>query len=307
MKTPAFLTVIAAWASLRLPTDVLCGYLMGAALSVVGAFAVRREFAQARGSEKLLPLGRLFFAIPMAIFGTEHFTNTRSIAGIVPSWIPGHLFWTYFCGTALIAAGLSIVLRKYSGLAAALLSLMLFLFVLLMSAPAVKANPADSFVWAVALRDFSFSAGALAFAATHTREWRTTGASKLVTLARFCFASTVIFFGAMQLLHPAHVPGVPLERLTPAWIPGHILWSYLAGAVYLVAGVGLLAGRKMRLAAASVGVMVLLLMVFVYLPILAASLADLANGLNYFADTLAFAGAALLLAEALPREGKAHV
>lgn len=53
--------------------------------------------------------------------------------------------------------------------------------------------------------------------------------------------------------------------------------------------------------------MVLVLIVAVYLPIWLASLADIANGLNYVADTLMFAGAALLLAEALPKETHGHV
>jgi len=32
------------------------------------------------------------------------------------------------------------------------------------------------------------------------------------------------------------ITAVPLERLTPTWIPGHLLWTYLTGAVYALAG-----------------------------------------------------------------------
>jgi hypothetical protein len=62
-----------------------------------------------------------------------------------------------------------------------------------------------------------------------------------------------------------------------------------------------------RRAALGLGVMVLILIVAVYLPIWGASLSSIQDGLNYFADTLLFAGAALLLAEALPKEIHGHV
>ena len=54
-----------------------------------------------------------------------------------------------------------------------------------------------------------------------------------------------------------------------------------------------------------VGVMVLRLELFIYL--WGAKSSDTGGGLDYFVDTLAFAGAALLLADALPREGGLHV
>jgi len=53
------------------------------------------------------------------------------------------------------------------------------------------------------------------------------------------------------------------------------------------------------LAATYLGIMVLLLMLFVYLPILIAEPLSIANGLNYFFDTLVLSGAALLLADAI--------
>ena len=66
-----------------------------------------------RGLEKILPFGRLFFAMPMGVFGTEHLVDTAEIAALVPSWMPAHLFWTYLVGIALIAAALSITLKRY--------------------------------------------------------------------------------------------------------------------------------------------------------------------------------------------------
>jgi hypothetical protein len=50
----------------------------------------------------------------------------------------------------------------------------------------------------------------------------------------------------------------------------------------------------------------ILLALFLYLPIwawaVAVRLSEIAEGLNYFADTLLFGGTALLLAAAMPRD-----
>jgi uncharacterized membrane protein YphA (DoxX/SURF4 family) len=84
----------------------------------------------------------------------------------------------------------------------------------------------------------------------------------------------------------------------PVRIPGRLAWAYLAAAVLVVAGVALILDRKAWMAATYLGTMILLLMLFVYLPILVASPTDL-ESLNYFFDTLAFGGAILVLADAL--------
>lgn len=53
------------------------------------------------------------------------------------------------------------------------------------------------------------------------------------------------------------------------------------------------------------GIAVLVIILFVYLPIEIANPADIANAFNYFVDTLAFAGAIMLLASALPKQQSA--
>jgi hypothetical protein len=59
----------------------------------------------------------------------------------VTPWIPWHLFWAYFTGAAFVAAALSFVAGKMVRLAAGLLGLMFFLWVLVLHAPRVAASP----------------------------------------------------------------------------------------------------------------------------------------------------------------------
>jgi hypothetical protein len=94
------------------------------------------------------------------------------------------------------------------------------------------------------------------------------------------------------------VPGIPLARLTPTWIPGYLFWAYASGVVLVVCGACIVADMKARLAT-YLGIIVLLVVLFVYLPILVADRSSIANGLNYFVDTLVLSGAALVLADAI--------
>jgi uncharacterized membrane protein len=289
------------------PATVFWPYFAGLAILAIGLpIILKNEVPKAQGLDKFMPFGRLFYAIPMAVFAGEHFTLGRLMAGGIPSWIPAHVFWIYFVGVALVAAALSIVVKRYSQLAATLLGTMILLFVVLLHIPRVAADPHDRISWAVALRDLSFSSGAFAFAGAQRRLQSTTATSLLVTLARHCIAVTSIFFGVEHFLHPEFAPGVPLAKITPTWIPLHLFWAYLAGTVLLVAGACLLINKKSRLAATYLGLTILLIALVIYLPILISIPSDIGNGLNYFADTLLFAGTILLLADALPKEDHTH-
>lgn len=298
MPAPALTLVV-----FSVPATVFWPYFAGLAILTVGLPVIlKSEVPQARGLDKLMPFGRLFYAIPLAVFAGEHFTLGRLMAGGIPSWIPAHVFWIYFVGVALVAAALGIAVKKYSQLAATLLGTMILLFVMLLHIPRVAANPHDRISWAVALRDLSFSCGAFAFAGAQRKLQSTNTTSLLVTVARHCIAVTSIFFGVEHFLHPEFAPGVPLPKITPTWIPLRLFWNYLAGIVLLVAGACLLINKKSRLAAIYLGLTILLIVLVIYLPILISIPSDIGNGLNYFADTLFFAGTILLLADALPKE-----
>jgi len=287
-----------------IPSTVIWSYSVGGAVFVTGLVTIflRGHWQKARGLDKLLLFGPLCYAMPLAAFGTEHFTLTADIASFVPKWIPGHLLWTYFIGACFIAAALSLVTKIQARLAATLLALTFFLFVLLMDAPAWPRIPQNRFVLTLSLRELSFSAGALAFAASLTAEWRERGSHVFATISRYIIAITALVYSFEQCLHSDHVPGVPLEPLTPTYVPGHALWTYLAAIVYAVAGILLLINRKTRAAATWLGLTVLFIVLVVYVPIAVVERASLAKGLNYIFDTLMFCGAILMFATAMPRE-----
>ena len=293
--------MLAGLVFVAIPSEVAWSYLAFGVVFAIGVATifVRGEWQKARGLDRLIVFGPVFYAAPLAAFGTEHFTLTKAVASIVPKWIPWHEFWAYFLGACFIAAALSVVTGIHARLAASLLGLNFFLFVVLMDAPAWAANPGDRFGLALVLRELAFSGGAWGLAASLTRDRR---GNVLRTVGRYFVAIPVLFYGLEQFLHAEYVPGVPLNRMTPEYIPGRAIWTYAAAVVYVVAGSLLLVGKKKRAAAAWIGLAVLIVELAVYVPIAVVDRASLGNGLNYMADTLMFCGAVLLLAGAMPRE-----
>lgn len=113
----------------------------GGALVIAGCFFQKNENPLTRYLEKLIPLGAVLFVITIVSFGILHFMLAKQAATLVPSWIPGHLFWIYFAGAALIGSGISIILKIQARLAASLLGLMIFLWFILLHIPRIIASP----------------------------------------------------------------------------------------------------------------------------------------------------------------------
>lgn len=293
-----------ALVAVAIPNTVIWSYSVGGVVFLIGLAVtfLSGNWHKARGFDKLILFGPLFYAMPLAAFGTEHFTLAPLIASFVPRWIPGHLFWAYFVGTCFIVATLSMVTRIQARLSASLLALTFFLFVVLMDLPGWLRQPGNRFALALVLRELAFCGGPLALAASLTDPWHKHGTHIFATIARFFVAIPVLFYSFEQFLDADHVPGVPLARLTPHYIFGHAIWTYLCAVVYLVAGIPLLLGKKSRAAAAWIGLTVLFIVLVVYVPIAVVDRASLDNGLNYIFDTLMFCGTVLLLAGAMPGE-----
>lgn len=283
-----------------MPPVVLWPFVSFFVLSAIGLVKViKDDLPHEHGINKLLPFGRLFFAIPMGVFGTDHLVDAENIAKIVPRYMPWHMFWTYLVGVALIAASLSIILKINARFAALLLGCMFVLFVAMMDIRALVITHNSRQFWAITLRDITFSGAAFAIAATQLKRTASGGAAWLVTLARIFVGISSIFFGVEHFLHPTMEPGFPLGKITPSWIPGNIFWVYLVGSALIVCGACIAANIKARPAAMYLGIVILLLVAYIYVPVTIAAPLDLDSGLNSLADTLALSGTALVLADAL--------
>ena len=275
---------------------VTCGMIgAGVAALVVGLWLVRGRVAAASGVDKVLVLGPVFEAVALAIFAAEHFLLARDLAGVVPRWLPGAMFWTYFFGVALLAAAVSLIVWRGVRWSASLLAVFFLIIVATVDLPNLPPNVHDRMFWILTVRETCFAAGAMVLAGSLWTRGGSVGAA-LVRVGRFVVACTFVFYAIEHFLHPRNVPGVPLEKMIPAWVPAPTLLAYFVGATLLVAGVGLMIRRTRRIAAAGAGIVLVLLVVFFYVPILVMEIRGplVVEGINYVGDTLLFAATALL-------------
>jgi uncharacterized membrane protein len=272
--------------------------MMGAGIAalVCGLFLVRTRFAAASGAGRILVLGPVFEAVALAIFAAEHFLAARDLMGIVPRWLPGPLFWTYFVGAALLAAAISFIAWRHVRWSASLLALLFMIIVVTISLPGLPKHTHERLFWTLTVREMAFAGGAMVLAGSQWPRGRSAGAA-LIVIGRSLVACIFVFYAVEHFLFPRFVPGVPLEKMTPAWVPAPVLLAWFVGAVLLVAGVGLMIRRTRRAAAAGAGTVLLLLTIFFYVPILITEIQTplVVEGINYVGDTLLFAATALLV------------
>ncbi len=115
--------------------------LSGGALVIAGCYTEKTEKPLTRFMGKLSSFGAILFSITIISFGIDHFLFAKEAADYVPSWVPYHLFWMYFTGTALIGSGLAIILKIKSGLMATLLGTMIFTWLIILHIPRVIVSP----------------------------------------------------------------------------------------------------------------------------------------------------------------------
>jgi uncharacterized membrane protein len=271
---------------------------------VVGLLLVRGRFAAASGVGRVLVLGPVFEAVALAIFAAEHFLAARDLMGIVPRWLPGALFWTYFVGVALLAAAVSFIAWRCVRWSALLLALLFLIIVVTVDLPGLPSGLHERAFWTLTVRETSFAAGAMVLAGSVWGRGRW-GGTALRVVGRFLVAGVFVFYAIEHFLYPHNVPGVPLDKMMPEWVPAPVLLAYFVGATLLVAGVGLMMRRTRRVAAAGAGTVLVVLTVFFYVPILVMEIhTPLAvEGVNYVGDTLLFAGTALLAGFGAGEEG----
>jgi uncharacterized membrane protein len=241
----------------------------------------------------------VFEAVSLAIFSAEHFLAAKGMMALVPKWLPGPLFWTYFFGVALAAAAISFIVWRGVRWSAVLLALFFLLIVATVDLPNMQKDFHQRLFWILTVRETCFAGGAMVLAGHCVGQTRLAQAVRagLVGVGRFIVGATMVFYGIEHFFYPHNVPGVPLEKMTPEWIPGAVVIAWFVGLVLVVAGIAILIRRNVRVAAAGAGLVLVLLVAFFYLPIFLMEMhTPLAlEGMNYVGDTLLF-GATVLLA-----------
>lgn len=164
--------VVFAWAVVRhlivfLPHPNWGGGLteLGKALTLFGGLLVAASAADHAGVDTsghpaepaLVWTARGCFAVFLVACGIQHFLYAGFVATLVPTWIPGAVFWTYGAGGLLIAGGLGLLVPRVAALAALLVGVMILLWFLLLHVPRTIALPDSRTDWLALFESLGFS------------------------------------------------------------------------------------------------------------------------------------------------------
>jgi uncharacterized membrane protein len=133
--------------------------LSGGALAVAGSTP-----GNVRVNSAFLLAGRLALGSYLIASGIQHFLFPAAVKTLIPMWIPGPVFWTYFAGVALIAGGVGVIVpatRQVAGLAVGLMLLTWFLILhiprALLALPANQRNEWTAVFEALAFAGIAFA------------------------------------------------------------------------------------------------------------------------------------------------------
>jgi uncharacterized membrane protein len=107
--------------------------------------------------DSFMLMGSVCLGIFMIIGGIEHFIFVDFVLMLMPTWIPGSLFWVYFAGVALIAGGLGMMIGKTAYLAAALSGTMIFMWFVTLHIPRAVSAGNDMNEWIAVSESLAFS------------------------------------------------------------------------------------------------------------------------------------------------------
>lgn len=242
-------------------------------------------------------LGRIFVALSLIVFGVQHFIYGGFVAGLVPAWMPGRLFWAYFVGVAFFAAALGILIPILARPAATMLGVMFFLFVLLLHIPRIVGSSSNGNEWTSGFVALAMCGGAWILASASPLLERET-ADPFLKLGRYFFALAFVAFGVQHFVYARFAAG-----LGPPWLLERPLWACLTGVVLVTVGGAIVRRMKIRVAATLLATMLFLFFLLFYGPRIISQLHNPGPWTSAF-ELLALCGAALVLASNPPAEKK---
>lgn len=245
---------------------------------------------------KINPMVRVMFAVPWIVLGIEHYLYVEFVAGEVPAYFPVKEFWVYLTGIAMIAAGISFLVKRYSALAAFLLGTMLLIFIVLIHIPTISSNLSDSNHWTRFFQDLSFASAAFMLADIFS-EKKVKNLQLLAKIARYVFALCLIAFGIEQFFDFGF-----LTAKVPLFLPLRFVAVYLIGAWFIITGATVMLNKSARLTLYVLGALLLLVNIPNYIYLLSNDVSNALLWTGAMLDLLVTGGVFILAGSTFTEE-----
>lgn len=112
-------------------------------------------------------IARVLFGLALIAFGFSHFAYLNLTVPLIPGWLPGHVFWAYFTGSAYLAAGAAVLTGICARLAAVLSTVQMGSFIFLVWLPLALAGKMTPFNWGELVATCVLTAGGWAVAESY--------------------------------------------------------------------------------------------------------------------------------------------
>lgn len=257
---------------------------------------------------KLIPIGRLFFALALLGLGVKHFVLQDFVTGRAPAWpeeIPGGTYWAYVSGVVFVGTGLAIIFKKKGRQIAVFAGILIFLWALLRHIPTLAATSFLGAEWTSAGKALTFVGGISAITATLPKIQN--GHSNFlfnflnlqrgfVVFGQICLGLFLMITGIQHFIFTEFV-----ASLIPEWFPGAaVFWTYFGGVALIAGGIGLFIPTTTQWAALLSGIMVFSWFWIIHIPRTFTSVSD---GIAVF-EALAVSGIAFVIAGFLHQKQK---
>lgn len=243
--------------------------------------------------KKLAEVGRLLFGIALLEFAWEYVVYTLRLSWPLPGppWYPNSQVMAAITALILLAAGISILLRRNADLASGLIAMFFFLRALVVHLPKLLSNLHDPGPWTSGSEMLALCGGALVLAGTLRSNARSAPA---IELGRSLFAATLMVFAIQHFMYARFI-----ATLIPAWIPAPYFWALFVGVAFLAAAASILSGKFSSLGSGLLGVMFASWFLMLHLPRVAAKPHDGNEWTSAFI-ALAMSGCAFIMAGVMP-------
>jgi uncharacterized membrane protein len=224
---------------------------------------------------RIVRIGHAFFAVTMIGLGAVGLLHPDFVPlwNPVPTGVPARELFIYFGALISLTAGVGLLVPRMAAMAARLLLVTLFLWLLLFRLPNFLHGPAFDACWTVFPLTVMLAATWVLYVRLATdwdgKHFRFVSSNGGLRIARVLYGLCLIFFGIAHFIDVKDT-----VSLIPHWLPGSLFWAYFTGGAFIAAGIATLIGFWARLAVALSAFQLALFLFVVWVPIVAAGSKD---------------------------------